>query len=150
MATGAGPSQDFVRRFERLEEHVRMLRIRPKAHTETKTFIVGGDIDSGLYVPPVFLNVNPDEESPEWKRLLSFHGILETGSIVAHWELNGDTVVDNHAITTTGSTGGTSTDIETFLSAELPELDGENWLRLIVDSGTGTNLAAAFTIVTGR
>lgn len=69
MASGAGPSHDFVKRFERLEGQVRDMRVRPKAHTETKTFIVGGDIDNGLYVPPVFLNTNPDEESPEWKRI---------------------------------------------------------------------------------
>lgn len=151
MASGAGPSHDFVKRFERLEGQVRDMRVRPKAHTETKTFIVGGDIDNGLYVPPVFLNTNPDEESPEWKRIVSFHGILQTGSIVVHWELNGVTVVPGHAITSTGSTDGESADIIAYYGS-LPELvdGGENWLQVIVDSGSGANLAAAVMMVTGR
>lgn len=151
MASGPDPSDDFVRRFARLEEEVRKLRIRPKAHTETKTYIVGGDIDTGLYVPPVFINVDPDEESPEWKRLVSFHGILATGEISVRWELNGDVVVDSHVIDDTGSTGGTAADVRDYLDPDPPPLlIGENWLQVVVESGTGTELSATFTIITGR
>lgn len=146
MAANPGARKNFVERYARDQERARLARIRPRRRTETKTFIIGGDIDTGLYIPPVFLNLDPEDDTGEWKRLVSCHGILETGSILVSWDLGEDTVLSGHEITTTGSTGG---DIEAFFGS-VPEIVPESWLQPTVYSGSGTNLSLAFTVITGR
>lgn len=142
-------SPDILDQIRRLREEVRQLRLAVRPHAETKTFIVAGDIEFGLWIPPVLINANPDQESPETKRLLSFHGSVRTGSITLDWYLNEELLLAGHAVSTSGSTGGTSDDLIAAYG-ELPLLRGENWLRVAIASGTAADLAAAFTVITGR
>lgn len=136
-------SQDLLRRLQRMETELREIRLRSRAHTETKTFIVGGLVDESTYIPPALVLVNPDEQSQEWKRLLGFDGILNAGTVTIDWYRDGALLLAGHVLTSSGSTGG-----------DLPEpleLSGGSWLQPVIVSASGaTHLAAAFMVVTSR
>ncbi len=119
---------------------------------------------SSITVPPALVVVNPvvvgnfpvDPLNPnagyaisETKRLISFHGICTTGSVDVYWKLNGTTILTGHLITATGSTGGTRADL-LAAHGSLPLLTGENWITLVINTGTATDLSAGFTVVTGQ
>jgi hypothetical protein len=139
----------LLQRILDAERDVTALKRLARHHTETKTFIVGGTVDSSLIVPPVLVSVNPDDQSPETKRLIAFHGITTTGTIDVFWQLNGSTVLTGHTLDSAGSTGGTRADLLAGFGS-LPILQGENWLTLVIASGTATDISAGFTIVTDR
>jgi hypothetical protein len=141
--------RDIVQRIIDVERVVDQLKQRARHHTETKTFIVGGEVTSSITVPPAVVNVNPDGQSAETKRLISFHGIATTGSLDVYWKLNGTTILTGHTIDTTGSTGGTRADLLTG-HGSLPLLTGENWITLVINTGTATDISAGFTVVTDR
>lgn len=92
--------QSFVQRFERLERLVHVQRIRRKGHTESKTFLVGGDFDATVVIPPLFVGIDHDGETPEWKRLTGFAGVLQSGTATVNWLLDG-ALVGTLALTTT-------------------------------------------------
>jgi hypothetical protein len=71
---------------------------RRKGHTETKTFIIGGPVDTDLYVPPFFVGIDYDGDTPEWKVLIGFRAVLETGSATLKWLLNGEPVASGQSV----------------------------------------------------
>ena len=81
--------QGFIRRYEQVERELRTQRIRRKGHTESKTFIVGGDFDTTVVIPKFWVGIDHDGETPEWKRLTGFAGDLEAGTATVEWSLNG-------------------------------------------------------------
>lgn len=95
--------QTYVHRFERLEQQARMQRVRRKGHTESKTFLVGVDFDNTIIIPPLFVGLDHDGETPEWKRLTGFAAVLQVGTATITWERNGIVVAAGHAVTTTPS-----------------------------------------------
>lgn len=104
MARNPGADNDGVRPHIRQREKVRALRIRPRAQSGTRNFIVGGgaDIVVGMVIPPYFTALNADDATPEWKTLLGFFGFLLTsGTCTVEWLFNEATVVATHALTTT-------------------------------------------------
>ncbi len=125
------------------QEQQRAKRIKPIRHCETKTFIVGGDITAGLYIPPVYLRFNVDDESPEWKRIVLFDGILRTGAITVNWELDGTVILNGMEIDTAGSTFG-------VLDNPIDVTYGAHWLRVVPVDGEGEDLSAAYAATTGR
>lgn len=90
----ANPARpDLTGRLRQQREQVRELRLRSRGHTETKTFIVGGTpIVAGMYIPPLYVGIDSDGETPEWKRLYGFRAHLFAGTATIHWYLNNDLV----------------------------------------------------------
>jgi hypothetical protein len=77
------------------------LRQRKRCHAESKTFLVPGDITAGLYVPPFFVAIDPDDNNPEWKTLYEFPGgVMRVGSCVVRWLLNSISVGSQNCTTT--------------------------------------------------
>lgn len=132
--------QTFLQRFDQLERHVRTQRIRRKGHTESKTFLRGVGIDETTLVPPAFIGIDHDGETPEWKRLTGFAGVLETGSATIDWHLNGVAVATGMALSTTPATLDLDTPID---------LAHGDTLRPVITAASGaTYLSAAAFIVT--
>lgn len=109
-----GGEGDFIDRSRKQQEHVRQLRSQIHGHAESKTFIAAGEITSGLYVPPCFIAINPDGQTPpltttsaghypipEWKQIYAFRGVLRVGTCTVQWLLNEVQVGDDHLITAT-------------------------------------------------
>lgn len=78
----------IIRRFERLEANARTQRVRRKGHTESKTFIVHGPLSTGP-LPALFVGLDHDGETPEWKRLTGYAVTLQQGTAVVRWYVNG-------------------------------------------------------------
>lgn len=135
-------SPDFIGRILRLEEKVRRLALISKAHVETKTFIIGGDVDSSLIVPWVGIGVNLDSRSTEWKQIVDFGGQTYSGSVDISWELDGSSVGT--------STLGSGSWTRALLTTPIDLQPGWHTLRPVITSGSATNLSAAFAITTGR
>ena len=63
-AARPGDLIDIVRRLQR---QVRQLRLQKRCHTESKNFIVEGDVDASRVIPSIYLAVDPpapDEMTP--------------------------------------------------------------------------------------
>lgn len=135
-------ARDFIGRIIRLEEQVRRLGLVSKAHVETKTFIIGGDVDSSLIIPWVGIGVNLDGRATEWKQIVDFGGLAYSGSVDISWELDGSSV--GTSTITSGSWAGA------VLTTPIDLTPGWHTLRPVITSGTATNLSAAFAITTGR
>lgn len=133
---------DFTGRIGGMENDVRARKVRPIPHTETKTFIVNGTIATSIYIPPCRVSVI---QAPEWKRLIRFDAILESGSAVLDWYLDGDLLLAGVEVddTGSGSTGVLPTPVD------IPF--GGGWLRVVIDDATdASHLAAAYTAETSR
>lgn len=128
-------SRDLVDVVRRLQEEVRQLRLKKRCHTESKNYIIGGAVDTGLSIPRFFVGVNADSNSPEHKLLLGFWGTVESGSIVVDWYLNGSPVLTGHAIDTTGPN-------EALLTSPILMVN-RDFLKPVITSGTGADLTAA-------
>lgn len=132
---------DLIGRLRRNSEEMRQQRIHPRGHTESKTFIVGGNISPVIYIPPFIVGINSDAETPEWKRLTGFAAILQAGSATIDWLVNGSPVTATLAATTTIDT------------ADLPTpllLAHGDTIQPVISAATGaTALSAVAFIVTG-
>jgi hypothetical protein len=82
-------------------EQQRLERIRRKGHTESKTFLVPQPVTTAMFIPPFFVGLDDDGETPEWKRLTGFAMILQGGSATVGWSLNGTDLGVDTAVTTT-------------------------------------------------
>lgn len=102
MARNPGADNDGIRPVIRQREKVRALRIRPHAHTESKTFIIGAAIVDGMDIPPFKVGINADDNAPEWKYLYSVICELTVGSCTVDWLVNGSSVW-SQAVTTVSS-----------------------------------------------
>ena len=139
---GRNPARrDFVGRTLRTERALRQVRITPRSHTEVKTFIVGGFLEVGdPFIPPAYIGVNYDEESPEWKLLIGFAAIVNTGTVTLSWKHNADTVKTGHVVTTTSG----------YSDLTIPRMiaNGDLVQPVITAADSANNLAAAFFMAT--
>ncbi len=124
-------------------ERVRQARLVSRAHTETKTFIVGGTIDNALFIPWVGIAINLDGESAEWKSLISLAGRLRLGEVEFNWELDDVEIYSGHII---DDTAWTSIDLD----EPIVLTPGWHTLRAVPFDGTGVDLSAAYATSTGR
>lgn len=130
------------RRVEVLEGHVRWLRSQRKGHTETKTFIVGGDLDTDIEIPPFCVGIDADLYTPEVKLLWGFRSRVRAGAVDLEWHLN-DVLIAGSEQTATDS--GVS---EVVLTDPI-EVSDSDWVHpVIVDSSSGAHLSAAVVLVT--
>jgi hypothetical protein len=144
-------NEDFISRFSSLEEKVRLEKIRRKGHTETKTFIIGGDIYFDLYIPPFFIGVNADGDTPEFKYIHGFRGKVKVGNVSLEWQhVSAETtemtvVATQESITSTGTS-----DIVTSTLLPFKVADGDYLQPVIIDAfGPASDLAAAVIFTTG-
>lgn len=144
MAVASPQPTSLFRIVRALQERVRRLEITSRAHTETKTFLVSQeDISAGLFIPWVFIAVNVDDRSQEWKNLIGLVGHARVGSVTVDWELDGDIIYTGHEIDDTGMT-----DVE--IDPPIQLAPGWHELRPIVTDGTCTDLSAGYATATGR
>lgn len=139
---GARPRDDDMLR--RLLDDQRLQRVRRRGHTETKTFIVGGEISTPLYVPPFCVGVDTDEDTPEFKRIVAFRAVLRIGTCTITWTINGATLHAGHDVTAAfGEFDVTLADIDPY-----PVEDGQ-WIRPTFTAASGAfDLAAAVVFAT--
>jgi hypothetical protein len=114
---------DFIKRFERLEERVRKLEIRLKSHTETKTFLVPGSISTSMYVPPFWVGMDPDGDHPEVKRIYAYRGVLRAGTCTVSWLINGVQIGPDHDVTTVANEFEVLLDPTTYPAANVQDGD---------------------------
>lgn len=87
---GLNPARpDLVGRLRRTNEQMRQERVRPRGRTLDPTFIVLGTVTAGMVVPAKIVGINPDDETPEWKRLFGFAAVLQVGTADISWYYNG-------------------------------------------------------------
>lgn len=97
-----GGEGDFLDRSRKQQEHIRQIRSQKRCHTESKTVIVSGIIDAGLYVGPYRVAINTDGNNPEYKEIYEFPGgSLRVGTCTVQWTVNGVNVGDPQDVTTT-------------------------------------------------
>lgn len=92
--SGRVAPRSFAKRFEDLEEHVRYMAVQRKGHSDSPTWIIGADtpLSSDLWIGPKFIGLDADGETPEWKQLVGFAGVLASGTATITWQLNGTDV----------------------------------------------------------
>lgn len=130
----------FPERFAQIEEDLRLNRVRRKGHTESKTFLVGPPFDPAtVYIPPFFVGIDHDGETPEWKRLSGFASVLRTGTCSISWLLNGVSV---------GSQSVSSTPAILDLDAAIDLAHGDTLRPSVTGGSSPVGLAAAAFIVT--
>lgn len=131
---------DFIGRYLALEDRVRRLELAVKNHTESKTFLVSGEVSSTVYVPPFCVGIDPDRFIPEEKHILAFRGVMGIGTATVAWLLNGDPIAGatSHELTTTYGEND-------ITLAEPLELTDGDWLQPVIVSASGDaeSLAAA-------
>jgi hypothetical protein len=150
MARNPGADNDGIRPAIRQRERVRGLRIRPRGHAETKTFLVGGDITTGMYIPPFFAAVNPHDEDgdnawpnmPEFKTIYRLRGILNTGLVTIEWTLNGS-IFATQDLSTVAATG-----VVTLDSPGIELAEGDMIQPTIADDSGAADMAACVVILT--
>lgn len=136
---------DFLRRIQRLEEQMRLMAARRKGHSQDRTFIVGGEITPALYVPPMFIGINVDDLTPQWKTLTGFSAILRTGSATLRWQHNG---VDIDGATAHNVSAVANPIVLTEL--QRVRLAHGDTVGFVIDSGDGAgDLSAAAFVATG-
>lgn len=127
---------DDARIWLDLESRVRRLE-RNRGHTESKTFIVGGEVDAGLYIPPYCLAVDPNDNVPETKYLYAVTGNLREGSLTVSWFLN-DLEIVNTSVTAGFDAEANLIRIEDVTDdGEMIEVHSGDWLRPEVGTVTG-------------
>lgn len=136
-------ARNFIGHAVAETERSRQTRLVSKAHTETKTFIVGGTIDDALFIPWVGIAINLDERSAEWKTLISLAGRLRVGEVEFNWELDDVEVYSGHIIDDSAWTS-------VMLDEPIDLQSGWHTLRAVPFSGTGIDLSAAYATNTGR
>jgi len=99
MASNPGARRTDAQRIADLEEQLRRERIGRRGHTETKTFIIGGEISTPLYIPEFEIGVDSDGDTPEFKRIIGFRGRLRVGTCTISWLLNESLLQEGHDIT---------------------------------------------------
>jgi len=93
--------QGFIRRYEQVERELRTERVRRRGHTADPTWIVGGiTLDTSIVLPRKAVGLDIDGETPEWKRLIAFNGLLDAGTAMIGWELNATTIATVNVSTT--------------------------------------------------
>lgn len=134
--------KDFGRRVKRSEEQQRKERALRRGHTESKTFIVGGTISPALYVPPFFVAVDYDDETPEWKTLNGFRAQLSAGTATLDWLVNGSVIASQNVTTNPAHAP--------IVLADPLGLDTGDTIQIEVTAAslTAENLAAAAIMVT--
>lgn len=128
-------------KLRRSGEIDRQIRVRPRGHTESKTFIVGAAISISTYIPPFFVGLDHDDRTPEWKLLLGFAAQLRAGTATLSWLHNDVTILSGHPVSTSRQVR------DLTLPRELAH--GDTIRPVITASGSGSGLAAAAFIVTG-
>jgi hypothetical protein len=100
------PPRDHADRIAKLEDRVRQLELRVRAHGGNKVYVVGGAITTAIYIPPIDMAVGaPDDTIPETREIVGFRGKLRVGTCATEWSLNGATITGSaQAIDTTWST----------------------------------------------
>jgi hypothetical protein len=120
-----------------LMERVRRLELHARSHAEIKTFIIPGEITSGVYVPPFWVGVDTDGDHPEFKTLYAFRGVMNIGSVTVQWLVNGVQVGDDHVITNLANEFEVIVDPALFPAAELS--DGDVVQPSLVDATVGAS-----------
>lgn len=88
--------REFLKRFVRAEDDIRRLKMRPSGKggggpiTDTKTFLVGGEVFVGRYVPEMMIQLDPNGDAPCTKHIadFGFFARINTG-ISVRWIKNG-------------------------------------------------------------
>lgn len=139
----------FLSRFSRLETQARNERVRRKGHTQNLQFTINGPVVPGYVTPPVFIGVDADGETPEWKRWTGFAAYGGAGSITYRWWLNGTHFVHPlSGISYGGTLVGPATDGPWDLAnaeSELTPMDLEHGDYLAVEILGATGDAEDFT-----
>lgn len=135
---------DFFRRLNEMQRRIEALERQSRAHIETKTICVMGELGED-FIPRALLCVNPEDGAPETKRIIATWCELLSGSMTIAFDINGEEIA-YHEVTTSPS----FVDVEGFYGSEYFLPVGESWVRTTVLSGTGVNLSAGFVIVTSR
>lgn len=139
---GRNPARpDFIGRTINSEGALRQVRISPKGHTEVKTFVVGGALATSLFIPPAYLGVDYDGDTPEWKHLIGFAAVVRVGTVTLTWKRNGSSILTGHVVTTTSG----FEDLDT----PIPVATGDRIQATITAVGSSpADLSAAFFLTT--
>lgn len=143
---------DAIGILGRHRENIRQLRNRERAHTEARTFLVGGDIAAGLIIPEaqIALDVGRDIAMTalrddisvgEARQLIGFYGHLQTGSVTVDWYLNGLAVATGHVLDTTPNANNV------ILTTPVDLANGDILKPVVTGAGTGTDMSASFVTV---
>lgn len=134
----------LVARVKALEREVARLGRRSQAHTETKTFLIGGTIADTVFVPWVFTATNLYDKGAETKYLVSLVGQMRTGGASVNWEFDGVEIYAGHVLLDTGMT---SVDLDTPVEIT----PGWHSLRPVFQAGSsGEDAACGYALETLR
>lgn len=136
---------DLLRLINSLSERVRRLELRSSAHAEVRTFIVGGDLEPGLFVPWIQMGLDLDERSPETKELIYLRARTRLGEVTVTWELDDVEFYTGHVI-------GTSWSVIDLRAEDYAVLLAPGWhdLRPVITDGTCTDISGAYAAATRR
>lgn len=109
-------STDAVGVTIRHAEQIRLERLKSRGHCEIKNYVIAFPITSGMIIPRIFIGINPDDATPEWKMLFGFAAVLEVGSCTLSYLHNGTPLIEQTVTTTEGH-------IELDAPLELAHLD---------------------------
>lgn len=135
--------KDDVELIEQLLKDIVYLK-RKRAHNESKTFIVGNvDLVPDLFIPAFRVAVDVDEDTPESKWLIGFHGEVNEGTVTLDWKLNNTSITgaDAHVLDTTPDNNSVT------LTDPIELEDGDRIRPDIVSSTDGRDMAATAVIV---
>lgn len=114
---------DQIAVARRQREDIRQLRSRRRCHAESKTFIIPGALTTSLYVPPFWVAIDVDGESPEYKTVYAFRAVLGAGTCTVQWLINGVQIGADHLVTTTANEHEVTIDPTTWPAAVLQDGD---------------------------
>jgi hypothetical protein len=72
---------DLIDEVEDLRRRVRRLETRTRTATITKTFVVVGQIDPDLYIPPIFVAPDPEDVGDQGLGLRGLFAHLRAGTV---------------------------------------------------------------------
>jgi hypothetical protein len=72
---------DLIDEVESLRRRVRRLETRTRTATITKSFVVVGDFDASLYIPPIFVAPDPESVGDQGLDLRGVFAFIRAGSV---------------------------------------------------------------------
>lgn len=151
MAKNPGRRLTDAQLFAREQDLARQQRVRRKGHAESKTFIAGGEITTPLYIPPLFIAVDPSaayDPTPEFKRIVGFRALLRVGTCTIGWLHNESDFLATHLVTAALAEFDVNLNVDSGYGAAVTVEDGDT-IRPVIEAASGAfDLAAAVFMVT--
>lgn len=139
--------RDFVDIAIQMQEEARKLRVgalhpRPRAILRARTFVVGGTIDTSLYIPPIQVGMSQEAGDPDMQQLYQWSGRVRIGGCgvrVYHRDINTEveTLVATPYVTE-------EIDRAFFTARDLQDMDE---LRIAIDSATSDCEDLSFSLI---